>query len=456
MKSLITLALGLVLSVAAQADLKASFKKMDSNRKGPFSVNYLQGSRSRVIVTDGSASGNFQFQAAFRNEIGQELATQYDFYVANLFTTNYYELMGEYVYGDAYSSHDIDHGALLAAAPRAAKKAGSMVRHWVLEKHYVQNFPSTKIAQAFKLRGIGGSEFEQEYAPYFFNFYMTTLTEDFQFLPVYLLAKSSPIASSSSLERARVVVNQIYEGLLARFGQDETVVRRMYQIRNVIHNQLSQEVVAQIDGFYREFPWYRQESSDLDEVRSIVVAYYSVSAKKVADYAKKIGASDIQAQAEAMSKNGSSPDSILALSNMIANLRAAVATSAIPAAQKSDALLVILTANQYLNKEILNMSSVSSKSVIKAIVNLIYIEGFLIKDNWQYFLSEVDGAADVVAAGALFADIADIANDTLSQAFNPSLGQWLSVEPKMQYFVDNTIKSSALNTASVIGKKIKK
>jgi hypothetical protein len=457
MKLLIGLFVGVLVSFGAHADLKASFKKLDLNRKGPFSVNYLQGSRSRINVLEGSPAGTFQFQAAFRNDQGQELATKYDFYVANLFTTNYYELMGEYVYNDIYGSHELDHAALLAVAPRAQAKAASMVRHWVLEKHYVNNFPSSRIAQVFKLRGIGGSEFEQAYAPYFFNFYMTTLTEDFQFLPVYLLAKSSPIAASSSLERARVVIAQEYDQMLAQYGEAEPVVNRMYQLRNAVHNQLSQEVVNQIDAFFRDFPWYRQQGNvGLTEVQDIVRAYYAVNVRKIADYAKKIGADEIQALAEMMAKTGPTPDSIYSLSTMIAKLRTAVATNDVPASKKSDVLLVIITANQYLNKEILSLPQINSKNVIKAIINLVYVEGFLIKDNWTYFLSEIDATPDAVAAAALFPDIVEIANDTLAQAFNPSFTQWLSIEPKMQYFVDNTIKSSALNTASVIGKKVKK
>lgn len=456
MKKLILAAIAILgLGFEAQAQLVNSFKKLDTNRKGPFSINYLQASRSRVIVTDGNASGDFQFQAAFRNEIGRELEQNYGFYTANLFTTNYYELMGEYVYGDAYGSHPIDHQALLSKAPQAIAKASSMVRNWVLEKHYVTTFPESAISRGFKLRGISGSEFEQVYARYFFNFYLSAINEDFQFLPAYLLTKGSPIAESASLERARVQIAAAYEDAKNYYG-DHPGVKRLYQLRNAIHNQLSQAIIAQIDTFSREYPDFAADQR-IGQVREILVAYYSVGPKRISDIAKKYGSAEIQNAADAIIKNGINVERAFVLSQAVTNLRAALMTpGAIAYESKSDAMLLLFTTVQYLNKEVGAMPVVSSKDVIKTVINLLYSEGYLIRDNWQYFISEIDGASDVVAAGNQLPDIVGVANDTLMQAFKPSLDQWISVAPKMNSFVDNAIKSSSLNTASLIIKKIKR
>jgi hypothetical protein len=147
----------------------------------------------------------------------------------------------------------------------------------------------------------------------------------------------------------------------------------------------------------------------------------------------------------------------LALSQKLAALRIAIADNKqIPYEKKTDNLVLMYMTSQYLNKEISSQRVVSSKDILKAVVHLVFSEGFLIQDNWKYFLGEIDGAADVVAASANLADIVGIATDTLTQAFSPAYEQWVSVEPKMNYFMDNTIKSSALNTVSIISKKIKK
>ncbi|MES3039218.1 MAG: hypothetical protein V4736_15025 [Bdellovibrionota bacterium] len=452
-----TIAIALLISVSAQADLVTTFKKMDTNRKGPFSLNMLQGSMGRVVVNQGTPAGEYQFQAAFRNEIGIELAKDYNFFVGNLFTTNYYELMGEYVYANA-ESHPVDHAALLAVAPQAMPKAVSMVRSWVLEKHYIANFPASAIVKGFKLRGISGAEFEQAYAFHFFNFYLSSMTVDFQYLPAFLLAKTSAIAESSSLDRARTLIAAAYEDFKLRFGEKEPIARKLYDIRNVVHNSLSQAVISQIDGYIREFGGmlYPEDTAQLIEVQDILRSYYSLNASRIVSLAKKAGNVQVQTAAESIVKNGNSPERMLALSTLVANLRGSLADNAqVPYANKTNTLVLISTSTQFLNKEINAMAKVTSKDVIKTLVNVAYAEGFLIRDNWQYFLTEVENAADVKTATAQLANIVEIGNDTLVQAFTPSYEQWVLVEPKMNYFIDSTIKSSVLSTASLVEKKVK-
>jgi hypothetical protein len=140
---------------------------------------------------------------------------------------------------------------------------------------------------------------------------------------------------------------------------------------------------------------------------------------------------------------------------LVADLRSQLLENGvIPADKKTNTLLVLMAASQFLNKELTSLKKVKSVNAIKIVMNLIYIEGFLIKDNWQYFASEINNAPDLSSAAAQLPDVVGIANDTLVQAFAPALDQWIQVEPKMQYFIDNTIKSSALNTASVLADRV--
>lgn len=454
MKNLIILFLTLTIGMTASAgSLVDTFKKLDGNRKGPFDKNMQQGTRGRA-VTPSSPAGKLLFQAAFRNQTGKDLAINYDFYVGNLFTTNYYELMGEYVYNNQYGSHDLDHQALLRNSAAAMPKASSMVRHWVMEKYYLMIFPHTKTASAFRLRGISDIANEQEYAYYFLDFYLSSMTQDSQYLPAYLLTASSAIAPSGNMERARSLIAALYEDLKSKHG-NVAGVQRLYQIRNAVHNQLSPDIIGQIDRFIKDFPASAKESR-LIECQKILKSYYAVSASKVADLAKNAGLSNIQVTAEAISKNGGSAERYLLLSQQVAELRASISTPTFLAnAKKTDSILVIQKAAQLLNKEIGNMTAVTSKDVLVAVVNLVYAEGFLIKDNWQYFIGEINAASSLAAAAALLPDIVEISNDTLNQAFTPAFAQWTSFIPKMTGFVDNTIKASSLNTASLVVKRIK-
>jgi hypothetical protein len=437
----------LMFSMAAKADVVSEFKSLSDNRKGAFELNYLQGSEGRVPVRDNKqAPGTFQFQAAFRNPEAKALAAKYDFYIGNLFTTNYYELMGEFVFGDAFGSHEVNPSKLLAVASNAHGKASAMVRSWVLEKHYVSSFPSSSLATGFGLRGISGSEFEQTYAKYFFDFYLSSMSQEFEFLPIYLLSKGSPLVDSNSLDRARTDIAKLYESVKTRLGDKHNTSVALWKLRNSIHNQLTQAVIGQIDQFLNsQSDLSSDEKNTLVNLQSSLKSYYSISASRVAELAAQAGAGEIQNLAQALS-GGYNVQTGLALSNALANLRSQTKNTA--------QLVLISTASRYLNKQLSEISSVTSKDALLTVVNLIYVEGFLIKDNWQYFVGEVNSAANIQTASQVLVDIVGIANDTLLTAFKPSLAQWISVEPKMQNFVDNTIKSSALSTASTLKTKI--
>lgn len=445
-------------TVSAQADLVSEFNVINgSTGKGPFGYNVLQSETGRALVRDGKMPGGpVIFQAAYRNDSARALATNHNFYVGNLFTTNYYELIGEYVFGDAYGNHRLDHAGLLGRASMALPKAASMVRSWVLEKHYIATNHTSKLARSFLLRGISDMNNEQTFTVYFMNFYLSAITEDYQFLPAYLLAKGSPVTSSSSLEKARVDIANLYDSVVAQNGGDtkSAVALALYKLRNAIHNQLSVGVIAQIDSFTRSYP--NVGKSTLASIRAALVSYYSVTAQEVAALATKAGASAVAAAANAVVKGGSTPATLLALSQATAGLRSGMLDEGmVPTAKKTDSLVVLFSASQFLNKEINSMKVITDKAVITTLVNLVYIEGFLIKDNWQYFLGEVNSAADAKTASAIFADMSDIANATIDEAFKPTFAQWKSIDSKMQGFVDNTIKSSALNTASTIVSKIR-
>lgn len=447
-----------LVTISAQADLVSEFNVINSaSGKGPFGDNILQSATGRTAVRDGTMPGGpVLFQAAYRNERARAIATSYNVYLGNLFTTNYYELLGEYVYGDAYGTHGMDHAALIGRSSMALPKAASMVRSWVLEKHYTATNPSSKLARSFLLRGISDMNNEQTFTVYFMNFYLSAITEDYQFLPAYLLAKGSPVTSSSALEKARVDIATLYDSVVAQNGGNTNapVALALYKLRNAIHNQLSINVIAQIDSFTRTYPGVG--TSTLASIRAALVSYYSVTAQEVAALATKAGASAVVAAANAVVKGGSTPATLLALSQATADLRTGMLDErAVPTAKKTDALVVLFSASQFLNKEINSMNVITDKAVITTLINLVYVEGFLIKDNWQYFLGEVNAAATAKAASASFADLSDIANATIDEAFKPALGQWVSIDSKMQGFVDNTIKSSALNTASTIVSKIR-
>jgi hypothetical protein len=473
-------------------DLPTDFQLTLQQTKGPFGQNVLQGPTERISVTAGRVPEGFLFQAAYRNDLARALIANHDFYLANLFTTNYYELMGEYVYGDPYGTHPIDHAALAAKAPAALPKATSMIRNWVLEKFYIEQRPSSKLARSFKIRGISSYETEQVFAKYFFNFYLGAIDEDYQYLPAFLLATRSPVFDSTSLARARNLITLAYDEVALALGAEAPLVKALWKIRNSIHNQLTPAVIGEIDQFLKTYPEYRSieapptESipptagpqtpaprprtpapgefftaflafdgrTDLDEIRSILVEYYSFSPKRLAEQAAKCGQKDLKAAADAIIRQGVNADRLLNLSALAAAKRELLAAGgSIPYDKRAEVLALLANVSLYVRKEISGLSNVRSAKVVEAAVNAVYIEGFLIRDNWVYFKTEIANSTDWAK---LLTDVVEIAGESsLQDAFGPALGKWRLIDRKMETFIDHTLKSSAVDTASLLVRRLK-
>jgi hypothetical protein len=480
----LAVAFGLSSPVAPDADLPTSFKTINATTKGPFGKNVLQGTSSRTTVL-GSTPPGFLFQSAYRNDVARSMVDGYGFYLGNLFATNYYELMGEFVFGGYSTNHALDHAGLVAAGAKAMPRAAQMVRGWVLEKSYIEQFPGTRLATSFKVRGISSVEAELEYSKYFLNFYLTAMDDDFQYLPAFLLAVRSPIMDSTSLARARDLVARAYDDVATMLGSQSPMARDLYRIRNAVHNQLTPAIIGEIDSFLRKYPEYRSmgypapapsptavpapallsvaslpgeepsdpDRRDLDEVRKILADYYAYSAAKLSKQAGSIGLTGVKAAADQITRSGVNKDTLLALSNAAAAVRQELSGSGlVPYEKRGIALALLANASRYLSKELSKLTKVAEPAVAQAVLNCIYIEGFLIRDNWQYFQRDLASSPNL---GASLRKVIEVSSGSwLKEAFSPTYDQWLTIEPRMQYFYDNTIKSSAIDVAAGIAQKM--
>ncbi|MBC7743122.1 MAG: hypothetical protein H7061_13055 [Bdellovibrionaceae bacterium] len=442
----------LTISVTSQADLKTNFALINKTYKGPFGMNVLQGPTARIEIKAGGTPGHTQFQAAYRNQAAQALALEENFWTGNLFTTNYYELMGEYVYGDANSNHELDHSRLVAAGPKAMPKAASMMRHWALEKHYVSYFPRTKLAESYLVRGISDMANEREYANYFFGFYLTAMTEELQYLPAFLVINKSPMIQTASLDKARELVAVAYDSYLESQSVSEATLKDMYRLRNAIHNQMGPEVVGLIENFLNTYPELKNDQY-FTNIQSILVEYFRIDFSKISAQAKKLGLSDLLAVILKASKKSTDVDTLAELARVSAVTRIEI-TSKLSFEKRGQGLALLAEISKVLNKELSALSKLSVKSptVAKAIIDLVFLEGFLLKDNWEYFSGETKTSSNLAS---LLKDVLEAATDSLATAFKPSFSQWLIIEPKMQGFMDNTIKSSSLGTVAVTIEKLK-
>ena len=459
------LVIGLIALSTLQAfagsdeEMRSIFNKMTKTFKGPFGDNMLQGkSKKCPVKKTGCSVGGTLFQAAYRNEnFGRPLADEYDFWTGNLFTANYYQLLGEYVYDGIESNHPVEPEKLLANSAAAMPKAASMVRHWVLENHY-RDLAHNKFTAAFDLRGIGSSEYEPEYAHYFFNFYMSSMDDERQYLPAFVLLSESPVSESAALSVARKKIQDTYDYQLLLHGGNtkDSMVADLYQIRNAVHNRMSEDIVGMINSFLQEYKGDYNPKDDrnhLITVRDIIIQYYSTNASSVVEKAKNFPA--ILELAKDLKENGVSGDRLLAISSAIAELRTNIGNAdVVPSEAKTEALLLISVASSVIDKEINRMKDITSVNVVEALVNVVYAQGFLTLDNWAYFAEEVRIQANPVDAAAQLGDVFDIAQETVFQAFEPAYEQWLVVAPEMESFTDNILKSASPNTVAIVKQRL--
>jgi hypothetical protein len=283
-----------------------------------------------------------------------------------------------------------------------------------------------------------------------------------------------------------------YDEISLALGTEAPLVKALWKIRNSIHNQLTPAVIGEIDQFLKTYPEYRTiekpptESipptagstspaprtrtpapgefftaslaldgrTDLDDIRAILVEYYSFSPKRLAEQAAKCGQKDLKAAADAILRQGVNADRLLNLSAVAAAKREQLsAAGSIPFERRAEVLALLANVSLYVRKEISGLSNVRSAKVVEAAVNAVYIEGFLIRDNWIYFKTEIANTTDWAK---ILTDVVEISGESsLQEAFGPALGQWRLLDRKMESFVDNTLKSSAVDTASLLVRRLK-
>ncbi len=144
------------LSEAAQKEIKENFKLCVQRLKGPYTENICicqDGSRVPVRSEEGKilaqpcGSKGQVFCSAFRASWAEALA-RYGLYLGNIFSA------------DEYSWNTFkDHHQL--------------VRGYILESYFIENYPSHKFAQLRSFGGLSGAEFEAVAAPRFFERYLS-------------------------------------------------------------------------------------------------------------------------------------------------------------------------------------------------------------------------------------------------------------------------------------------
>jgi hypothetical protein len=114
------------LSSEDAAAAQKLFTQINTNdEKGAFGLNSLQGAHNRTTVVSGKMpKGGIVFQAAFRIKPAEKLAFDYDLYTGNLFSTNLFALIGEFVYQDRNKNHNSRSTSSTRSVPKPFRQRG--------------------------------------------------------------------------------------------------------------------------------------------------------------------------------------------------------------------------------------------------------------------------------------------------------------------------------------------
>jgi len=438
------------------------FTQINSNdEKGAFGLNSLQGAHNRTTVQSGKMpKGGVVFQAAFRIKPAEELALDYGLYTGNLFSTNLFELIGEFVYKDRNKNHNMPVGKLYKVGAEAFPTARLMTKNWVIEKHYTEVSPEAGITHGFFYRGIAGAEFEEPFARDFLSYYLNFMRDENDYLPIYLLAKKSPLVQSSDLEKARKKIGDTFsyfENYYKNRPKDQPKVVYLKKIRNNIHNQLTPSVIPMIDHYLKDVhPNYQKEFGSSKKafiltVRSLLVSYFEVSFKKIKKQVEALpGQKELLNTVNRLIKNPDSPEELLKFSEGIAALRKHAATMKIDPRQKYRILTIIKMGSHALGVWPKTENAGKHKEMIPAMLNSLYAEGLLTLAEKSEAIQSAASAKDFDAALMALEekDVLGTVLTNIGQSFSGVLELWAEVQPdkesrqKIEYFSDNTIKSS--------------
>jgi hypothetical protein len=447
-------------------EARALFDQINQSNKGAFGLNVLQGKHNRTTVRSGRMpEGELVFQAALRNEPATELADKYGLYTGNLFSPNLYELFNDFVYKDPSANHDMPMEKLYAVGDVAFPEARQMVLNWVVEKHYIDQFPETQLTRGFYYRGIAGSEFEEKYAREFMSFYLNFMQDEMDYLPLYLLAQKSPLLASAELEEVRQKIAVSYDYLKSYYSDDQGRIKpahrekidTLYKIRNRIHNQLTPDVIPMLDDYLSEIhPTYNRDFGASREVflltvRSKLKKYFEISWKKIGREAARIpGQEEMLDIIRRLESTPDAPALMLAFSEKLAALRENLDMLKLDKREKVQIFPVVKMGSNAIGVWSKSKHKMQPVAMIQSLLNVMYAEGLLTlaqRDSMLKATGEAGGFGGALAA----LDEQDLLGSVIGNVntvFADTLALWEAVQPdkkskqKIEYFGDNTIKTS--------------
>jgi len=470
--TLLLLMISGAVSAQNQKDLEAIqtlfAASVNEQWKGPYGCYAKQTTEGRFCKKgDGfpGEKGEILFYSAFRDEGANKLA-ELDFYVANVFATNYHYLYAKNIVGDANStSFDIDHEKFLAN-DQAMEDVQNVFRHTIMERYYNLKFPDTKMAKTFYMRGTASSEYEVLYLNHLAEYAARHMRNRNEYLTLYQILSRYDINSTSgvSINTLRNEVDAISQSIEPNYKSEFSI------IRNGIHNSLSRDTTTLLEAFNDNYDGSSSLNADIEQLLISLNTYFEVNVDILKQTANqpKLNLNEQQFASIASLKNThNSINQLEALSEIGAVLKMRMEQADY---YPLEAIRFIIQLNQYLQVDVLNsgINANSSNAEIQSrmfvAINSAYSSGLLSEKERKKLLTDIRDF-NYSVEGRNLERLLQIANfvslavyyatDNIEEMYGESLVAWKSIEPSMAGVIDDTLKASLLIDLAKLANDIK-
>ena len=459
--ALLLLIISSELSAQDQTDLEAIQSlfaaSVNEQWKGPYGCYAKQTTEGRYCRRSGGfpgEKGETLFFSAFRDEGAQKLAAL-DFYIANVFATNYHYLYAKNVVGDADSTaFEIDHEKFMAD-DQAMEDVLNVFNHTILERFYNLKFPDTKMARTFYARGTASSEYEVLYLNHLAEYVARHMRKRNEYLSLYQILSRYDLNSTSgvSINTLRNEVDAISQSIEPEYKSEFST------IRNGIHNSLSRDTLTILEAFYQKYDGSDLHKAEIEQLLKSLNSYFAVNVDFLKESANKLEPKLNEQQLATIASLKNTHNSISqleALSEIGAALKMRMEqTDSYPL----EAIRFIIQLNRYLQVDVLNsgVDANSSNSDIQSrmfvAINSAFSSGLITKKQRKKLLTDIRDFNYSVEGRDLerllkIADFVSVAvnyaTDNIESMYGEQLVAWKSIEPIVGGVVDDTLKASLL------------
>lgn len=427
------------LTPGDRRELKDTYKIILQKKKGPFTINYCTCVNGKLApVADKNLRvrpdpcGEIEdvgqlFCSAYRNDLAKKLA-RHGLYVANIFSNEVF----------LWEKHKDHH---------------RLAKGFILEKHYMETHPESKLTTSRAYGGISGAEFEVKYAPIFFGkYYGLPDWNDFRdYLVQYELQRRFFVRGNRSLiHDIRNLASSIYRSY-APFKP----------VKDLVHNRMSAGLIPMIEEFHKKHPADKKNAEKYAELVRMIRQLTHVDKSDLKEYLPKISDRKLRKRIETTVRlDKKLPLTLLTnLGELVAMSRHAIGKKEIDPKEAVELVNLNVSANLLMHVTVSRLMDLARTWTVKELLGVqrdviagVYGAGLISHREFEAaktLLTELLNQKDLTV-GEMYRGlnranrVVEWAQASIEAAFWDVWEPWTYLFPDVQSVTDDIIRSSPL------------